>query len=212
MASALKEFSATIFGYVIAYLLPGLIGVYALSLWYEPLNVVFNAFVTSQSTTSIFLFVMLAALFLGVELMAFRWVIFDLIFCRKMQLGADEFQRLSAPNMIPAFQVAVDQHYRYHQFWGALVFVFPILFFGIAREPGVSIVSWEGFVGIIVEVVTFFAARNAYCRYVARARVILKGGDSDGERNRGEAKEICQEAGQEVSKKDGGQDGKKEDG
>jgi hypothetical protein len=178
MASDLKDVSSSTFGYVIAYLLPGFLAIYALSIWYSPLRSVFESFATAESTAGIFFLVLLGALLIGVELMAFRWVLFDCWLCRRHRLKPIDFEKLSTNENMNAFQIIVDQHYRYHQFWGALTLVLPFVFWGAARQQGIALYSIGTIVVVIVaaifEVVTVCAALDAYRNYVARARAILK--------------------------------------
>lgn len=184
MSRDIKDLSSTAFGYVIGYLLPGLFALYVVSIWYMPIKVAFNAFVMASSTTGIFFLVILGALIVGLELMAFRWVLFDCIFLRRLKLNDDEFKSLTSSEHAIAFQIVVNEHYRYHQFWGGLTICIPFFFFGIAYSMQAPRGGLTLFgivcVALLVEVVTACAAIHAYTRYILRARSILSGEQTNG--------------------------------
>ncbi|MGH9862382.1 MAG: hypothetical protein ACRD35_03080, partial [Candidatus Acidiferrales bacterium] len=79
---------------------------------------------------------------------------------------------------LTAFRAAVDEHYRYHQFWGGMTLVMPSLYFGLMGQVLrtanhlVFILLLLGFTGI--EILTGWAAVVAYRNYVRRARHIMK--------------------------------------
>jgi uncharacterized membrane protein YwzB len=172
-----KDITASSFGLLIAYVLPGFVALVTLAFWSSQVAAQFDAFLKSDSKIGLFLLVVLAALILGVELTAFRWVIFDRWLCRKIRLGADEFKVLQTQDKIAAFRMAIDEHYRYHQFWGGLVPVVPFFFLGVAYAQNALPCSSAGalliFGFLVVESVTVAAAVDSYKRYVTRARAIL---------------------------------------
>ena len=112
MANDIKDLTASTFGLLIAYLLPGLLALYTLSLWFTPLSPIFTTFTEAESTAGLFVLVLLGGLLLGVELTAFRWVVFECWICRRERLQASDFERLADEKRMAAFRIAVDEHYR----------------------------------------------------------------------------------------------------
>lgn len=174
----MKDATTTTFGLTIAHLLPGLFCLYTCSFWFPEISAYFDAFSEAQSTAGLFLLVVLFALLLGVQLTAFRWVIYELVVCKGTGLESGEFSRLKTKDGVEAFRTILDENFRYHQFWGGITLVVPFFFFGLARAQGVSLwspITLVWFVAfLVVEAVTVAAAIEAYRRYVGRLRVSLK--------------------------------------
>jgi len=112
----MKDVTATSFGLVIAFLLPGLTGLYALSYWVPEVNALLNQMWTAETSAGSFLLITLAALTIGLQVTLIRWLLFERWLCREQTLSAREFQALAKEAMLPAYEAAVDQHYRYHPF------------------------------------------------------------------------------------------------
>lgn len=187
MGADLKDLSSGTFGLIIAYLLPGLLALFTLSFWSTLVEKQFNAFLQSQSGVGLFLLVVLAALLIGVELTAVRWLIFELIVCKKTTLTTENLAKLQSADKIAAFRVVVDEHYRYHQFWGGLTVVLPFFAWGVIRSSAEELSLIGGVVavaaGVCIWFLTFYAAKVAFERYIGRAKEILEG-ENDAQRNR----------------------------
>lgn len=174
----MKDVTSTSFGLLIAFLLPGIIGLYSLSFWSATLRSVFATFLTAQSSVGLFLLVLCAAVALGLQITAVRWLIFEQPLSKEKRLAKEDFAKLQTEAKLASFRAAVDEHYRYHQFWGGMAIVLPIGFFGLVSD------AWNGpawrvlvlvLVAIAAEAVTVTVARVAYELYVARAKGILSG-------------------------------------
>ena len=176
----MKDITTTTFGLMIAYLLPGLFGLYTCSFWSPTIRSQFELFSKAASNAGLFFLILLFALLVGLQLTAFRWVIFELLLCRRTALKRDEFTQLKTKEQIEVFSVMLDENFRYHQFWGGIAPVVPAFFLGLCREYGValwSLVALQWFVAfLVVEAVTVAAAIEAYTRYVARALASIKEG------------------------------------
>ena len=90
------------------------------------------------------------------------------------EIGTDD-SRLSA------FRAVVDEHYRYHQFWGGMFFVIPIFFVGWFT---VSFTAWNWlrflswiFLFTALEFLTGYGAAVGLQNYVNRGQQILRGDD-----------------------------------
>ena len=174
------DITSTSFGLLIAYLLPGLVTLFGLSFWVPALRSMFEAFVTGASDLSLFLLVTLLSIATSLQVTLIRWVLFEELLCRRDRLSPEDFKGMSSEGHFNAFRGAVDEHYRYHQFWGSMVIALPILFIGWARESHAFASFWTGLLlltlFLVLEGLTFFGAVKAYTNYVYRARSIMKGG------------------------------------
>jgi hypothetical protein len=175
----MKDITSTTFGLIIAFFLPGSLALYSIAYWVPQLQEVFAVFTTAESNIGLFFLVAFFALALGLEITVFRWFLFENLILKNHKLDLKNFTKLTNENSLAAFRANVDEHYRYHQFWGGLVFVLPLLYFGWIRYATVyfslfSQISLAIFF-ILVEALTIIAANKAYIYYVQRGNAILKG-------------------------------------
>src|ERR1044072_4975504 len=121
----MKDVTSTSFGLLIAFLLPGVAGLYVLSFWFPTVDEWLRTFLTAQSNAGLFFLVALAALTIGLQVTIIRWLLFEKWFGGADSLGATEFTALRDEQTLAAFRAAVDEHYRYHQFWGGMAVIIP---------------------------------------------------------------------------------------
>src|SRR4051812_1002765 len=114
-----KDLTPTVFGYVIAYLLPGLSALLVLALMFDPIADLLKSFGNAQSTVGLFFFVLLISLLLGMQLTACRWFLFEKLIYNKLALTATELSVLRSAELAASFRLLIDEAYRYHQFFGA---------------------------------------------------------------------------------------------
>lgn len=174
----LKDFTSTTFGLIIAFLLPGLASLYAVSFWSVRLETLFKTLVDQSASGGLYLLVVLIAIAAGLQMSAVRYYIFECWICRSFKLTPADFASLSGEGKLIAFRSTVDDFYRYHQFWGAMAIIQLPLFYGwISTQMGNKIPSCLSYLlAALFEIVTIFAATESYKRYVDRSRSILKGG------------------------------------
>lgn len=175
----MKDVTSTSFGLLIAFLLPGLVGLYGISFWSPTVRRVFETFLTTQSNVGLSILVLLAGVTVGLLVTILRWWIFECWISRKYRLAPSEFAKLDSESKLSSFRAAVDEHYRYHQFWGGMFVVFPFLFVGAMEEiwpalTGLQIVLCFAAL-VVMEVITGVAAHFAFRNYGTRAKHILTG-------------------------------------
>jgi len=182
MNESVTQYASTLFGYIIGYLLPGLFALITISMWFPNAIEVYKVFETANSTTGIFLLAILFALMLGIELTAFRFVFYDCFLC-KLFFKIDDFnnadvKQLADEKQLKAFKYLVDQHYKYHEFWGNVSIVIPVFFCGTLH---VKLIAWNtcsfviyASVMLAIFIVTVFAALNAYHKYVKRTNALFQ--------------------------------------
>jgi len=186
----MKDLTSTSFGILIGFVVPGMMGLLAVAYWLHPARAAFASFATSSSTFGITLLVLLISVGIGVQLSVIRWIVFERIVCRSPGIPDNYFKLLIDEGRRSAFRSVVDEHYRYHQFHGAMVIVFPVLYFGWGMEIfGVSTQALfaSALACLAVWAALFFGAVDSYRKYVTRGRHMLRGGLHD-ERNEPEGK------------------------
>lgn len=173
------DITSTSFGLLIAYLLPGLVTLFGLSYWLPDLRRLFETFLNGESNLGLFLLMALASIAASLQVTLIRWALFELFICRRNALTPDDFKTLGEEGKFTAFRGAVDEHYRYHQFWGSMVIALPVLFGGWAWRSRVFSHLWSGLlvllIFLVLEALTALGAARAYINYVNRARTIMKG-------------------------------------
>src|SRR3954451_1682001 len=171
-----KDLGSTSFGLLIAYILPGLVALYGLSFWLTPVASLFAGFLTAESTIGLSLLVVLMSIAIGLYVTVVRELIFERVICRTSKLCADDFSGLGSEAKLSAFRAAVDEMYRYHQFWGGIFIVAPLVYVGWLTHTPHSI-SFVASLSLLigVEVLSLYAAIESFKRYIFRANLILKG-------------------------------------
>src|SRR5204863_3172409 len=101
------------------------------------------------------------ALIIGLQLTLIRWFLFEICFSPAGSLAPSEFAALKDDKILGAFRAAVDEHYRYHQFWGGMAVVFPfsaatVVYHAVSCR---STIAWL-LLFLAIEVVTWVAARE----------------------------------------------------
>lgn len=174
-----KDFTSTSFGYIIAFLLPGITVIYAGTFYFSGMRSTMETFERSGSNIGLFLLVTLGGLAIGLILTPIRALIYEEVLCRKSKLGKSGFQKLDA-NLLGPFRAVVDEQYRYHQFWGSMSVALPVLFSGLAvrYRDELSWLEWIASVAVAlgIEAATVWAARESFSRYIWRAKAILNQG------------------------------------
>ena len=93
----LKDVTTTTFGLVIAYLVPGMTGLYALTLWSSQADEVFTKFGTTEANFGLFLLVMMAGLATGMLLTPLKSLLYEEFVCRSSKLDPDLLATLADP-------------------------------------------------------------------------------------------------------------------
>src|SRR5438045_8188296 len=104
------------FGLMVAYVLPGFIGlaglapfVPAVSGWLQPLN-------QAEASLGAPLYAVLAATTIGMIVSAFRWILVD-HFLQRTGVRPPTWDDSRLEERIVAFDYLVENHYRYYQFY-----------------------------------------------------------------------------------------------
>ena len=173
----MKDVTSTSFGYVIAFLLPGLTAFYALSLWSEIIAKVLSTFLTSNSNIGLFLLVLAIALGLGLLVAVPRGFLFERRLYKGDRLLESDYAQLGNEAKLTAYRAAIDETYRYYQFYGGIAVVLPFLYLGWLVH------HWQ--INLLLKLLSFLlfiiaefgiakGAMEAYDTYMKRAKHILR--------------------------------------
>ena len=177
----MKDVTSTSFGYVIAFLLPGLVGLYGLGYWSETIHGLLQPAFSATATVGPSLILLLGALAIGLCISALRCFLFEKACCREHCFSADMFAKLCQGDRLTSFRAVVDEHYRYHQFYGGCFVALIVLYVGwIWRSYSVLnpefVLLTIGFV--CLEVLLFITAVDAFKKYIDRGKTIVKGDET----------------------------------
>ncbi len=118
----MSHVSNTNFGLLIAYLIPGFLGVLTAKPYSAALTSWMATSPDASPTVGGFLYVTVSAVFCGLLASTIRWLILDPLHHRTgVPRPQWDFQQLE--QHITAFQLAVELHYRYFQFYGNTLIV-----------------------------------------------------------------------------------------
>lgn len=175
-APEMKDLPSTSFGYIIAFLLPGMFGLYALSYWFPAVGVLLQPVLKADSTVGPSVVLLLIAIGMGLILTAVRYYLFEKLLCKKCKLPPNMFTRLVEEGRLSLFKAIVDEHYRYHQFYGNRAVALLILFAGwclahLKLSCTVILVS-IGFIAL--ELLLVSAGRQTYIQFVRRGTTIVE--------------------------------------
>jgi len=175
-----KDITTTSFGLLIAYLLPGLVGLYAGRYWLDEVDRLFTTLGTISASFGLFLLVALAGLATGMLVTPVMSVLYEVLLLRDKKLDASAVGKLAETGKYGAFGAVIDEQYRYHQCWGNMSLVLLPLALGWfhTRWSGLSFVGKSTAVlcSVILEGAVIWAAIEAYRRYIDRATALLSKG------------------------------------
>lgn len=170
----MKDASVTNFGLVIAYLLPGFVALWAVSWFSAPVRSWLGVLPENAPSVGGFLYVTLASIVAGLTVSTVRWIAIDsLHHATGITQPQWDFSRLQ--ENVAAFDVLVEIHYRYYQFYGnmlvSLLFVLAARRFDAQAIPfGVAPFDL-GLIGL--SSVFFAGSRDTLRKYYSRTANLL---------------------------------------
>ena len=171
----MKDLTSTTFGYLIGFLLPGIFGLYALSVWLPQAGAVLQPMMQPTATVGPSVIFLLISVGMGLCVNALRFIIFEKTLCRNEKLVDENFAFLTKENKLTTFKSVVDEHYRFHQFYGSCAVAVLIFFVGWLIHNLVH--DWRllwpisGF--LFVELVLGYAGVDTFRKYVRRGTMII---------------------------------------
>ncbi len=127
--SSVKDLTSTSWGYLIAFLLPGVLGIYALSFWFPELGVMLQPIKKADATVGPSVVLLLIAVGVGLCLSAARYFVLQKRLYKKKSLS-DAFNKTLTPEKLAVLRAYAEEHYRYHQFYGGCFIAVLILYTG----------------------------------------------------------------------------------
>jgi ABC-type multidrug transport system fused ATPase/permease subunit len=155
MASPTEEVKSASFGTLIAFVAPGAVAIWGIAQISDTVSMWFGASAQSEASGGGFLFVLLASLAMGVFISGVRHQVMVAVFgwfgLRRAQ-ALDE-SRLRDPDSRAALAQAVEDFFRYHQFYGNMTLAVLVAY--IAWLYSVRAWPWDRWgisVGVLISV------------------------------------------------------------
>jgi hypothetical protein len=173
-----RDFSPFNFGLVVAYLVPGFVILWGLSLHSATVAAwLATPSLTGPSVGDLF-YAMLASVACGMFANLVRWAVIDTIHHGTgVRIPAWDFSRLQ--ERLGAYQLLIELHYKHYQY--AANMLVAVVFASVAFRSSPS--GWETGVGttdvgiVFVCVVLFLGSRDALRKYYRRAGELLSSGE-----------------------------------
>jgi hypothetical protein len=160
------------FGIVIAFLLPGIVGLYAASFFSPEIDNWFKVAATQDSSFGGFSFVILGSLGVGIFVSGVRWLLIDRLFPKPPRL--DHAQRRDTDTE-HVYQDIRSQHYHFYQFYSNTLCALVLLYLSwlAASHPPMKRAVWMFAALVIVNGVLFVSARDALQKFDAKVAKLL---------------------------------------
>ena len=180
----MSDITSTSFGLIIAYFLPGMVGMYTLTFYSKYARTVFSTFLTSESNIGLFLLVCLFALTLGLILTVLRWLVYEKCLCKtkSCSISFKDFKSIGQDEKkLNAFRATVDEHYRYHQFFGSISIVSIPFMYGLITYNNLSksALAFTVVFLLFFQIALIMAAIDAFNKYVDRSKSIMEVDQND---------------------------------
>ena len=160
------------FGFVIAYLLPGLTALWGVGEYSPVVRFWLGRVPDETPTIGGFLFASLAAIAAGMIVSTLRWALIDTLH-HLTGIGRPKWDFSLLQNNLGAFDLIVEHQYRYYQFHGN-GFVAVVFLFGMRRAiDGLAPVESLDIALLIVACILFAGSRDTLRKYYVRGNAIM---------------------------------------
>jgi hypothetical protein len=154
----MKDITTTSFGLIIAYLLPGSVGLYGLSFLIGSLKTTADKFFSANADVGLFLTMVAAALVIGLQINVLRWVTYEKFLFPNTTLSQLDYGRLQTEAKLKMVLYIIEENYRYHQFYGGMSIIMPLVYFAFVKHYGIIAYSPLMVTITLVSIVSLIAA------------------------------------------------------
>lgn len=170
----MNSVTADNFGFLIAYLLPGLITLWAAKPFVPSLNAWLGT-TSDQPSIGGFLYATVAAVGAGLLISTLRWLLIDTLHHRT-GVAKPRWELRRLPETLAAFESLVQDHYRYYQSHSnglvAVILAYASRLIATARLPGERLVE-DGAV-LIVVLILYLGSRDQLRKYYERTSALFE--------------------------------------
>lgn len=165
------------FGFLIAYLFPGLVVIGGTALWSPAIAAWLGKAASGDANVGAFVLLAVVASGVGVVLQTARWFVFEKAlrwagWFPPAPTGLDR-SRENEPAVQAAMMAIRDNHYRYYQANAGLAVALPFVFACYFAGGAANGVAWVGISTALGTALFAWAGRDAYERNSAKAAAVL---------------------------------------
>lgn len=168
----MKDLTHANFGYLVAYLLPGFVIVWALQERVPLLAEWLGGAVSESTTVGGFLYATLAAVAAGMMASTIRWAVLDTVH-HATGVKQPRFVFANLAGRVDAFEYLIEIHYRYYQFYSNML-VAMLMAYGLRRPTGIEAIGWSDAAFVATDVLLFWASRDCLVKYYQRVDQLLR--------------------------------------
>lgn len=166
----MQKFITDKFGYTIAFLLPGFLVIWAVSYYSSTITSWLNNTRDITSNIGNIVYIILASLSAGIIISAIRWIIYDRILFRKIDIKELDYSKLQAN--LDAYRYIIEGHYQFYQFYANMSV--SILVCSILRKSFLQGHPWIIFWLVVIEVILFWNSKGCFNKCYEKLRQLLK--------------------------------------
>lgn len=170
----MSELTGKNFGLLVAYILPGFVVLWGVSPFCQTVESWITTSPQNPATAAELVYVTLASLAAGMVVSAVRWLVVDhLHHATGVRPLECEFANLD--ERVEGFQILVESHYRYYQFYANVFVAVALAYIGCLVSGKVGLCG-GGFrdVGVVLlELVLLASSRDALKKYYSRVARLL---------------------------------------
>jgi hypothetical protein len=172
------------FGVAIAFLLPGFVGLWGASRFLQPLGKWFEQAAQADSGTGVVLFIIIAALAMGVVISAARIVTVELVFRGIGKLVAKtglhgkgmDFKRLATNDAaLKALDFLNEGLYRFYLFYANMAVAVALAYVALVLKGSMHLAKTNLTIFSVIEAVLLIGGADAFARYWKHANEVLSG-------------------------------------
>lgn len=162
------------FGLLVAYVIPGFTVIAAASTYVEIIQTWLGADATANATIGGFLYATIASVAAGMTVSAIRWLLLDWLH-HHTGIVPPQWDLAVFSERLGGFEVFVEHHYRYYQFYGNMLVAMVILLMWHKALLVLLPLSPSFFAGGMAALMVLFylASRDALQKYYLRTNLLL---------------------------------------
>lgn len=168
----MTELSHRNFGLLIAYVIPGLVVVFAASYFSDTAQSWLTTAQEKDPTVAGFLYLSIASIAAGVTVSAVRWAVVDTIHHRT-GVPAPAWDFAAYPGKSAAFDAIAEDHYRFYQYYANMFVAVAILYASLLAKKAIAEPLVMAAVFAAIQGFLFVGSRDALKKYYFRGSAIL---------------------------------------
>ncbi len=171
----MSQLSEKNFGLLIAYVLPGFVTLWGISLFSPTVNSWITTSQHGAPTVAGFLYVTLASLAAGLTVSAIRWILIDSLH-HATGVKPPHWEFANLDDRLQGFLALVENHYRFYQFYSNSFIAGALAYATHFASTNINLCqpSWPTLGFILLELVLLAGSRDALKKYYSRVERLLE--------------------------------------